>query len=301
MPLNPGIDYQVAKSEYEKAGSDLERLKCLQKMFSTCPKHKSSEGELQQIKTKISKLKAKIEKLRSRKSKGHSIAIKREGAAQIVLIGLPNSGKSTLMQELTNATPKIAEYEFTTKKAEIGAMDYEGVKLQLIEIPALFDGFIDTDKGAAYLSIVRNANLVVIVLDGLRDVRKDLKVIEVECEKAFFELGKDIDCLAYLNKKRRKIYRTYPISYEKDVKKKIWKSLGFMYVYTKTPGKGKEFPPVALKTGKTVKDLAEIVHKDFVKKFKFARVWGPSAKHNSASVGPEHVLKEGDVVEFHTT
>jgi len=300
MPLNAGVEYGLAQDEYTKANSDVEKLKALQKMFASCPKHKGAEGELQEIKTKISKLKAKIEKEREKRAKGFSIAIKREGAAQIVLIGLPNAGKSTLLKRLTNANPKIEAYEFTTKAPEIGAMDYHGIKLQIIEIPAIFEGFMESPKGPSYFSIARNANLLIIVLDGRRDIRKDLKVIESEAAKAFVTLDKEVKCLVYLNKKKRKIYRFYSITDETHVQRDIWKKLNLIYVYTKTPGKEKEYPPVALKKYSTVKDLAEIVHKDFIKKFKFARVWGKSVKHNATNVGLDHKLQEEDIVEFHT-
>jgi len=83
------------------------------------------------------------------------------------------------------------------------------------------------------------------------------------------------------------------------IKNKIWSSLGLIYVFTKTPGKEKEYPPVALKKGSTIKDLAFEVHKDFVKKFDFAKVWGKSAKHPGMRGGLRHVLQSGDVVELH--
>ena len=57
--------------------------------------------------------------------------------------------------------------------------------------------------------------------------------------------------------------------------------------------------PITLKAGSTIKDMAEHVHKDFLKKFNYARVWGKSAKHDSMKVGLDHRLEDDDVVEIH--
>jgi hypothetical protein len=84
-----------------------------------------------------------------------------------------------------------------------------------------------------------------------------------------------------------------------DIKNRIWESLNMIYVYTKTPGKDKDYPPVALKKKATVKDLASNVHKDFIKKFNFSKVWGKSAKHEGMKCGLKHKLDSGDVVELH--
>jgi len=84
------------------------------------------------------------------------------------------------------------------------------------------------------------------------------------------------------------------------VKNRIWQALDLIYVFTKTPGKEKDYPPIALKKGSTVKKLALEVHKDFVKKFNFAKVWGKSAKHAGMKCGVKHILKSGDIVELHT-
>ena len=65
------------------------------------------------------------------------------------------------------------------------------------------------------------------------------------------------------------------------------------------PGKPKDFPPVALKNNASIHNLAEYVHKDFIKRFRFARIWGKSVKYDGATVGLDHKLKEGDVIEFH--
>lgn len=277
MPTNVTAEYAVAELEYSKAGTIQEKIAALKKMLSTCPTHKGTEKLRQQIKTKLAKFKELQEKKLAKK--GPSTAIKKEGAAQVVLIGTPNSGKSTLLAKITNAKPLIAKYPFTTTKPEIGVMDYHGVKIQVIEIPALTSNFMETEKGPTFLGIVRTADLIVILAPS----DEEMKLVETELFNSEIDIPK--------------------IYYEKqeNIADLIWQNLGLIKAFTKTPGKKKDLPPVAMKKGTTVKDLAEHVHKDFIKKFKFARVWGKSAKFPGAQTGIGHKLADDDVVEFHTS
>src|SRR3989338_208465 len=307
MPINAGYEYAEAQKKVNEAKTPQEKIKAYQELLSVSPSHKGAEALRAEIKTKISKLKEKVEKERSKKGGGFSLNIKKEGAAQITLVGLPNSGKSYILNKLTGAKVEIAHYPFTTKKPEMGVMDYHGIKLQLIEIPALFFGFAESDKGPAYLSIARVSDLVVVVVNGEDDCERQLKIVAEEFEKVFVNLKKikskktenEIKtCLVVVNKVMTRFKCEYPVVWVDDIKQGIWNMLGLIYVQTKQQGKKPDFPPVAMKAGSVVGDLAKEVHKDFFENFKYARVWGESVKHNGSTVGLEHVLKEGDIVEI---
>ncbi|MEK6862484.1 MAG: GTPase, partial [Nanoarchaeota archaeon] len=156
MPVNPGQEYQVAERGYTEAKTVKEKIRALENMLKLAPKHKSAEKLLKQIKTNLAKYKRLEErekeiKLKAKKSK-YQISIKKEGAAQIVIVGLTNTGKSTLLNKLTNAKPLIAPYEFTTKKPEVGTMDYKGIKLQVVEFPAVTENFEEKEKGPLFLA-----------------------------------------------------------------------------------------------------------------------------------------------------
>lgn len=279
MPINAGFEYQRLEKEYAVTKTIQEKILILQKMLQVGPKHKSAEKLREDIKKKISKYKELLQKEKEQsKKRGRGLSIKKEGAAQVVLIGITNSGKSTLLSRITNAKPYIADYEFTTKKPEIGTMDYNGILIQLIEIPAITKEFIEKEEGPAYLGIIRQADLTIIVAR----TKEDESLVKEELEKADIEFKGIV-----LNSK------------DENAKEKIWKRLGLIYVYTKMPGKEKDYPPVSLQKNSTVKNLAYKVHKDFIKKFDFARVWGKSAKFSAMRVGLNHMLEEGDIVEFH--
>ena len=275
MPVNPGLEYQKAERKYAEARTIQEKLTALNEMLRTCPKHKSSEHLQAEIKSKISKYKNLSEKEKQAKRGKSKFSIKKEGAATIVLVGTTNSGKSTLLNKLTNKKVEIAPYPFTTKNPEIATMDYRGVKLQLIEIPAIVEDFYQTQNGPAFLSIIRMADLILLLYKNKNE--KDLVLNELE--------GINVKILEYKN--------------QENIKDLIWKELNLIKIYTKSPGKDKDFPPVAMKKDSTIKDLAFHIHKDFIRKFRFARVWGSSVKFNGSQVSLNHVLRDEDVVELH--
>ncbi|MFH1376214.1 MAG: GTPase [Candidatus Woesearchaeota archaeon] len=279
MPINAGFEYQRLEKEYAVTKTIQEKIIILQKMLQVGPKHKGAEKLRDDIKKKISKYKELVQKEKEQsKKRGKGISIKKEGAAQVVLIGVTNSGKSTLLSKITNAKPEIADYEFTTKKPEMGTMNYNGIIIQVIETPAITKNYINKEHGPAYLGIIRHADLIVIVSRTKQDeklIKNELKEVSIQAKKITLD------------------------SQDENAKEKIWRNLNLIYVYTKMPGKEKDQPPISLQKNSTVKDLALKVHKDFIKNFDFARIWGKSAKFDAMRTGLTHKLQENDIVEFH--
>ncbi len=276
MPVNPGVKYGLAQAEYSKAKTIEEKIKALEKVLSVVPKHKSSEGLQKEIKTKLSKLREQLEKS-AKKGKGKQVGIKREGAARVVLVGTTLSGKSVLLKKITNAKPKITGHEFTTKEPEVGMMDYNGINIQVIEIPAIVEDFYNKEKGGFLLSIIKESDLIVLLYKN----EKGKELVLNELYKNNIDL---------------------PITYyngEDNIKELVWKRLNLIHVYTKQPSKKPDYPPVALKINSTVGDLAGCIHKDFLKGFDYAKVNGKSVKFKWQRCGLDHKLEDGDVVEFH--
>ncbi|AJF62836.1 MAG: putative GTPase of the OBG/HflX superfamily [archaeon GW2011_AR20] len=276
MPINAGYEYGKAESEFNQAGTVQEKLLALRKMLSVAPKHKGAESLLKQIKEKIAKYKELAEKeKKAKKGSGKTLSIKKEGAATICIIGTVNSGKSTLLKKLTNANVLIAPYPFTTKKPEIGVLDYKGIKLQIVEIPAIAEKFEYSELGPSLLAIIRQSDLLIITFKE----KSELKLIDKEL------YGIDINRVYYYN--------------QENIKDLIWNNLNLIKVYTKQPGKRADYPPIALKKHSSVKDLAEYVHKDFLRKFDYARIFGNGVKFQGQRVGVNYNLKDEDVVELH--
>lgn len=293
MPTNVSIHYLKAEQEYHEAKTTSQKIKALKKMLALCPKHKGTEKLVKEIKERIKRLKYKHEaERRERAGKGKQVAIKKEGAAQIVFIGLPNSGKSTLLSKLSGKPVGVAEYPFTTKEPEIRMIPFENIWLQGVEIPAIYPGFAESKQGRQFLGIVRNADFVVLVL---RD-KSEKRVIGKELAEAGIILGSE--------KKREGFNQVMPYLEikqsefeDKELPKKLWLAQHKIRVQTKTRERVAE-KPIILKEGATVKDVAQKIHKDFLKKFRFAKIWGPSAKFPGQAVGLEHELKDGDIIKL---
>ncbi len=86
----------------------------------------------------------------------------------------------------------------------------------------------------------------------------------------------------------------------KELREKIFKKLDFIRIYMKEPRKEADMKePLIIPRNSTIRDVCNKTHKDFVKRFKFARVWGKSAKHPAQRVMLKHALKDKDVLEIH--
>jgi|SRR3989344_534551 len=307
MSTNQGPEFFAAQGKYFEAKTTEEKILSLEEMIRKFKKHKGSEHMLAELKTKLKNLKNKLEKAKAqKKGKGYQLTVKKEGVAQVVILGITNSGKSYLLSKLTNAKPLISDVEYTTKLPEQGILELNGMKIQIVEIPAICPDFVNKEKGRALSSIIRNSDLIIILLRN--KPKEELNLIVNELDKANIRLNehieesyvvKSIKTIIVLNNDgnfKTKNFNIYRLN--DNLPYSIWKNLGKLFVYTKTPKKEKDWPPVALNTNSNVKDLALLVHKDFIKKFKFAKIWG-SSKFPGQTVGLDYVLKEGDVVEFH--
>lgn len=178
MPANVTGEFERAKAQYEQATSSQAKLAALAEMQRAAPSHKGAEKLKADISKKIARAKKEIEKQKEQeKKKGSapSLSVKKEGIGQIAIVGLPNSGKSTLLKALTEINVEIAPYPFTTKKPQIGMMPYRDAKIQLVEMPAVIKGSAKGQaQGTQILSVIRTADAVVLLAKG-REEEEALK------------------------------------------------------------------------------------------------------------------------------
>ncbi|MAH03902.1 hypothetical protein CMI39_03910, partial [Candidatus Pacearchaeota archaeon] len=296
---NQSPAYQKAQGKFLLAITDKEKIEALEEMIKECPKHKSSENMLANLKTRYKKLKEKIEKGK-KSGKSNKIGIKKEDM-QAALIGFTNTGKSSLLSILTNAHPKIANPEFTTTYPIIGMMDYLGTSIQIIEIPAIESE--SYDRG-----LVNTADTILILITKLEQINKILeKLIKIPKEKII--IFNKIDLLT--DNEKRKISATLTSKKHNfilistktkegidELKSKVFNSFNKIRVYTKEPGKEKSNKPIILEPNSTIQKVAEKILKGFSSKVKETKIWGPSSKFSGQKVGLNHKLKDLDVVEF---
>jgi ribosome-interacting GTPase 1 len=138
MPANLSPEYKAAEAAYRKAREPRERLECLREMLRTIPKHKGTERLQADIKSRIKELSDELDTVR--RGGGHggpSVVTRPEGAAQIALLGPPNTGKSLLHARLTGSGAHDAPYPFTTQFPQPGMMPFEDIHFQLVDLPAI--------------------------------------------------------------------------------------------------------------------------------------------------------------------
>jgi hypothetical protein len=133
MPANLPPQYFEAEKNFRAAKSPAEKIAALEEMLAIMPKHKGTDHLRAELRGRISKLTQQLSKKSG--AQRASMMIEKEGAAQVAVIGLPNSGKSQLVASITNASPAVAEYPLTTHNALPGMMEFEDIKIQLIDTP----------------------------------------------------------------------------------------------------------------------------------------------------------------------
>lgn len=294
MPVNAGPEYFAAEKKYSEARTIEQKIDALHEMLRTVPKHKGTENLRADLRKRLSKLRKELV-IERKKSHKPSFVIRKEGSARISIIGLTNSGKSTLLNSLTNTDVDVAEYPYTTKKPQVGMMLYNDLQFQLIEIPSTFS--------PESLNLVQSSDLIIVLLDAEQDADKqkdelmkllkenrldDKKMIFVKNKSKVCGLDQSIVCIDAKSETGLD-----------ELKETIWKKLNLIKVYTKSPGNQKDVPALALGRRSTVKDLASEIHKDFIKTFKYARIFN-STKFSGRKVGLDYKLQDNDVVEIHT-
>ena len=330
MAVNQSPMYQKAEERYRSAGSPAEKLAALEEMFRLVPKHKASEKVQAELKTKMSDLREEVENVRRNPKKtGVSYKIPRQGAGQFVLVGAPNAGKSRLLTRLTRATPEVAPFPFTTREPHVGMMEFEDVKIQIIDTPP-----ITADVMEPFVSsMVRTADAALLMVDLADDDGpfavetvlerlagvKTILVGEIPAEQEDYSLEYvktmllankmdapgATDRLDILKEMLGTRFPIHLISAEastglEELKSALFDFLKVIRVYTKQPGKpADKTSPFTCPIGSSVVDLAGLVHKDFLEKLKSARVWG-SGLFDGQSVGRDHILQDRDIVELHT-
>ncbi|MCI2424591.1 50S ribosome-binding GTPase [Candidatus Acetothermia bacterium] len=329
MPANLTADFLKARERFQQASTDEEKLDALQEMLVTIPKHKGTEKMCADIKRRIAKLKEQEQKSKKGRSSGPE-SIEREGAGQVVLIGPPNTGKSSLLAYLTNAKPNIADYPFSSLLPVPGMMAYQNIAIQIIDLPPIS---VDHSESWVY-NIIRNADLAIIVVAAddqdngddpsaavtqiieqlaLRHtllVRKrsgetDWRRVEVP---ALIVLNKcDLARESYVAKIIDRLASFLPVLPVSTVSgmgmdklpEMIFSALNILRIYTKLPGKDPDLAvPYTLPIGSVVLDAINAVHREFAARLKFVRIWG-SGKFDGQKIPTDHILQDGDIVEIH--
>jgi uncharacterized protein len=356
-----------------------ERIRKIEEEIKKTPYNKATSHHIGKLKAKLSRLKEESLQRSSSGAKGRGFHIKKSGDSTVVLVGFPSVGKSTILNQITNADSKIGEYEFTTLEIIPGIMEYKGAKIQIFDIPGIITGASrGKGRGKEILSVSRNADLILVILDvfnpqhmqvildELRNIgiRPNESVPDVSLKKRKIgginlsstvnltqidektirsilneygihsadllirddvSIDQFIDSLdtsccyipmlmvvnkvdladdEYLQKLKSElpdaIYIAADRGYNVDLlKEKIFEKLNLIRIYLKPQGLKADYEePLIVRKESTIEEVALRLHRDFVRNFRQARVWGSSVKFPGQKVGLEHQLKDEDVLRI---
>lgn len=256
-----------------------------------------------------------IARTRVRKKAVHrdSIAVRRQGAAQICLVGAPNAGKSSLLQALSDIQIKTGDYAFTTTRPVPATTRIGGVLVQLVEIPGLLEGANDDRGGGrALLGVLRGADGIVYchALDApvstFEVIRREVALAGIE-RPALIAATKADESPAHAQQTLRAAagdLDVVPVSILDDdslavLRERIWALTGLIRVRLRH-GNEVASHPVALRPPVTVAEVAHTIHHDIGDGCTGARLWGPSARFAGQHVGRGHLLRDGDELVIET-
>ena len=327
MPTNLPPEYFAAEKKYKVAVELEDKISSLEELISTIPKHKGTDHLRADLRRRLSKLKDASLSIKKKGKHDSAWHIDKEGAGRVAIIGAPNVGKSALISALTNATPKVSEYPMTTWVPIPGMMHYEGIKIQLIDTPALSKEHMESEL----FNLIKISNTVLLLVDlqgfPFEQLEDSLEILAQQKiaplqRKEQYSNESDMILLPFILVINKSDYANFDEDYKvfcelleeqctqiavsaeskenlNILKKIIYEKLEIMRIYSKKPGKPPQMDsPFVLNIGSNLEEFAAKVHKDFLQNFKTARIWGKDV-FDGQLVGRDHVLFDGDVVELH--
>ena len=359
-----------------------EDIKNVEDEIRKTPYNKATMHHIGRLKAKLAKLKEELQKRATTKSavKGDGYAVKKSGDATVIMVGFPSVGKSTLLNCLTGTTAEVADYDFTTLEVIPGTLLYKGARVQFLDVPGLIAGAAaGRGRGKVVLSVMRNADLILIIVDvfhpqqydtlvkelydaGIRINTKPPEVVIHKAHRGGITVNSTVDlelddkmikavlaeykihnaevlireritledlidavignrkyirALTVINKidlvdseRLQTLVERFPDSVTisaavginiEALRERVYSELRFIRIYMKPQGASPDMEnPLVIKRESTVADVCSTIHRDFVTKFRYARIWGKSVKYRGQRVGLSYVLADGDVVSVVT-
>jgi len=326
VPANLPPDYKKAEEWFRSAQTNEEKILALEQMLSVMPKHKGTDGLRADLRRKLSSLREAATQQKKGGKHADIFHVPRTGAGQVVLLGLPNTGKSSLLATLTNAKVVVADFPFATHAPVPGMVKYEDVQIQLVDMPPITADFVAPGQVGTY----RNGDIIAVVIDLSQDIEEQALVLMdfLESRTLLLDaktpavdsqgnaLGRKAVCICTkADIAPAGAFELARKSFDKPMEflqvstqtaegldkfaELLFRMLNIIRVYAKPPGKPADMEaPFTLPTGATVQDMATVIHRELAEKLKSARIWGTDV-YPGQSVHLTHVLHDKDVVELH--
>ncbi|MBC7074174.1 50S ribosome-binding GTPase [Candidatus Parcubacteria bacterium] len=302
MPANLPPQFFQLQAKLNSTKDVKEKIEILKQMLAICPKHKGTERVQEDLKRKIAKLK----KIKPKKVKREDLYfVEKEGVAQIVVLGPPNSGKTSLVNLVSKVSFKVADYPFTTQFPKSAMFKFGNLSFQLVDCPPITKEY----KPGWLKNLAKQADKILLVLSVLDNPKEKLKEMfeilnewQIEKEKVLI-VGTKVDLLKEKNLTLENEISFIPFSSKnlqtaENLKKIIFDSLKIVRVYLKEPKKEVDFEnPIIAKKGIKLIDFLKEINKEWANKFKGAKLYTLDLKKFQL-VGKEYQLKDGDIIEL---
>jgi hypothetical protein len=326
MPANLTPDYLKAEQWFREATTAEEKILAIEEMMRVIPKHKGTNHMRAELRKKYSALKESAEKRKKASHGPDPFHIPKTGAGQVVLLGLPNSGKSSIVSAITHAKTQVADFPFTTSIPIPGIAQFEDIQIEIVDMPPITTQF----AAPGMVNTLRNCDLIGAVIDLSGNIEEQIKVCFNFLESKRLLLDENVtaydeggnvlgrkcfviatkkdsaspDAIDNLKKRLTRKLEIIAISVKDKVSldkmlAEIFRLLDIVRVYAKKPGHEPDMTePFVLPKGSMVSDLAMAVRRDLAEKLKSARCWGSSV-HNGQNVQRNHILCDKDIIELH--
>jgi len=336
MPANLNPEYKKAEAAFKRSRDPQERLDHLREMLRVIPKHKGTDHLQADLKTRIKELSADLAGPRKSGARtGPTTFVHPEGAAQVALLGPPNTGKSALHARLTGSHATSEAYAFTTQYPQPGMFEHQDVAFQLVDLPPLspdhpvpwMANALQSADGCLFVVDVSRPGCVeeVMVAQELLAERKvlisstwpgddahvpedddpftlHLPTVLVASKADIVEHAQEeLAVLEELTGLDCPVFSVSSVTGQglEDMGSWLFDHLAVARVYTKKPGEAvDDGKPYTVRRGDTVLDVARLVHRDIAATLKYARLFGGHG-FEGQQVGRDHEVTDGDILEFH--
>ncbi len=317
MPANLPPDYFEEEKRLRQAKTIDEKIVIIENMLAIIPHHKGTDKLIGSLRARVSKLKEEKERRPQTQKKSDSLYnVKKDGAGQVLFIGFPNSGKSSVVSALSGEPLDIAAYPYTTRVLQQRMMRYEDIQIQLVDTPAIGDE--STSIWFGNMARKADAIAVTMALSEALDVEFELIMEELKPHMPYLQQTAQrllivinkldlVEYAKYLEEFENQVdkkHKVIPVSAKDDVnihqlKGSIYDALEIIRVYSKIPGKKPDLDvPFVIKKGSNLLDCAGKIHKDFTEKLRYAKLWR-KGKLDGMMVSRDFILEDGDIIEFH--
>ncbi|KAI9636625.1 putative cytoplasm protein [Dioszegia hungarica] len=167
----------------------LDKIEAIKDEMSKTQKNKATEYHLGQLKAKLAKYRAQLLEPDKKGPKGEGFEVLKSGDARVCLIGFPSVGKSTLLSKVTKTESVVGAYEFTTLTAIPGVLEYEGARIQLLDLPGIVqDAAKGRGRGRQVVSVAKTADVIILMIDATKSAEQK-KMLEIELDAVGIRLN----------------------------------------------------------------------------------------------------------------